>query len=649
MGENLWIVKHKRGSKLNYRVELELEKQQFVVYSKKRPGKHAREFVSLENKNATLFVTNKECYTHLDHQLAPQLFYGEVPSGCVILQSYEDTGNNYTFFATEITTIKNKLIVIPYNITSTMLGEVLDSGINLNHCFFYDKDPTHFYTYANGVLPEISDSYHEKVAAYIRHQNSDFLDGLSGHGTHVAGIAVGSTCFARKGIAPNSRIVFIDLGNSQGSLYLPYNLLPIFGALNNKASSSSWGSLTKTYDSVTAQFDHFVKNVRRDYIHFVACGNNCPPGYVSSPALLWNGISIGAVDDNGNIAPFSCKAIDGRLYPLIYLPGVGVISAYSESNDVLHFGFVSKSGTSMATPVALGLFYYIDSRYLELGIHKASNALIRATYVANAEHPSRILLSFKNDFFTNSKKWLLLDEERVASQSNYKKCFYLPKGADLKVVLAWIEPPSANLINDLDVMVRIREKSIWGNHGLTSDTINNNEIIYVNEKNEDRAISVIVSDTAASLTLFSLVVTSSQELIPMQCNETCTMLEPPIECDYDEVGNAGYYTCKADGTLDRTLCKFHECDIVPMSALVNKSCTAFNKTANVVKNNGYYIDEYLHKCREQCYLEGDACVCPYGIANLVPSPPPHASTPSGGTLLKIQVGQVLFLFAILYL
>jgi hypothetical protein len=650
-GENLWVVKHRRGAKLNYRVELALPRNQFVVYSKTRPGKNAVLYSNApSSNNNTLLVTNKGCVGV--NQLAPQLFLnGEgtaLSSNCAVIETYEDTGNNYTAYGNiEIGTIQGS-IVIPsnYNVTTKSLGLLIDSGLDEKHCFFNDnKKQTNFYMYNNAQLISATDSYHSVIAAYIKHAFSDFVDD-SGHGTHVTGIAIGRTCFSHRGMAPTSRVVFMDIGmGNSGYLTLPSNLIHLFGVLNSKVSSSSWGSMTKTYDQVTYQFDYYVKYVNRYFLHLVAAGNDCPTGFISSPALLNNGVSIGTPN-----AAFSCESINAKIYPLIYLPGSAIISAYAEAGEGIHFQFTPKTGTSMSTPVGLGLYYYIATRYEELGITNPTNALLRATYLINSDYPSRILTSFKNDFLKDNKKWLFINDDKVIPQQNYKLCFKLPPGEDFKVVLAWIEPPAAVLVNDLDVMVKWRNKIIWGNHGATSDTVNNIEVIYVSPTEQERALTVLISDTAATQSFFSLIITSSSSLNQISCNSTCSMLEPPIECDFDEFGNAGYYTCLPNGLLDSTSCKFHECDMLPDTALVNGSCTPQNKEVNIVKNNGYYIDSFLRACREQCYIEkeGDICQCPYGVSTLPPSaPPPPPPSRSSSAVLQVNIWQINFLLFII--
>ncbi len=89
---------------------------------------------------------------------------------------------------------------------------VADTGLDLGHCFFYD--PVH-------ALPG---PQHRKVVAYHVARGGDDGDYVDGHGTHVAGTVAGdayaglasANTASYSGIAPRARLVFHDLGCSQG-------------------------------------------------------------------------------------------------------------------------------------------------------------------------------------------------------------------------------------------------------------------------------------------------------------------------------------------------------------------------------------------------------------------------------------------------
>lgn len=663
--EKYWVVKQERTKeKINFRVQLPLPNKKFVVYSKTRPNKHAVPYKTTHYLGA-LNVVNKECSSQDHNYIAPQVILGN--TSCLILDSFNDTENPYTLYqlyqqvplsqGVDITTIANVLqIPTSYTRTSNILTMVSGTGLDLNHCFFSDNNAdTHFYTYFNLPLTEATDSDHAKVSAYIKCAAGDFVDQTGGHESHVAGIFGGKRCFSKHGIAPDARIVFVDLHSSGNYLMLPTNFIALLQTLDVRISSSSWGSYsTGQYDQVVFQIDYFVKNINPRHIPLVAAGNNCPPGYISSPAFADNAVSVGATDINGVIQAFSCKSIDGRLYPLVYFPGVSVISAYAELNDLFHFLFTIMTGSSMSTPAAAAVVYLILLRFEELGID-STNALMRATLLANTYNRKRVF-RVMNDFFTNANKWFLADHLQVPVQTNYKKCYFLQKNSTFTVALSWIEPPAAGLTNDLDLLVQFPDQSIWGNYGPTSDTTNNNEVVLLDAVAENVTISVMVSDTTASLAYFGLAITSSMPLQEVECNTTCTQLDPPIECDFDSEGNSGYYLCLSDGTLDRSKCVFHACDVDDNSVFTNGSCVVQNKTmsAPILVQNTYYVNLVLIKaCKEHCYITSEECECSQVYA---PAPAPTGGGGDPGYVRRasgsifsfgwVQIVQICFFFGL---
>jgi subtilisin family serine protease len=88
----------------------------------------------------------------------------------------------------------------------------------------------------------------------------------------------------------------------------------------------------------------------------VSAGNNGPDcGTITDPpAIEPLGFSVGAVDRNDRVAPFSSRgpvSLDGKTYvkPDICAPGVDINAAVGDN------GFKKMSGTSMASPHVSGL------------------------------------------------------------------------------------------------------------------------------------------------------------------------------------------------------------------------------------------------------------------------------------------------------
>jgi serine protease AprX len=92
----------------------------------------------------------------------------------------------------------------------------------------------------------------------------------------------------------------------------------------------------------------------------VAAGNAGPgASTVGSPGCARLVITIGATDDNDQVANFSSRGptSDGRIKPDIVFPGVGIVAAQAagtQLGEVIAPGYISLDGTSMATPHASG-------------------------------------------------------------------------------------------------------------------------------------------------------------------------------------------------------------------------------------------------------------------------------------------------------
>ena len=203
------------------------------------------------------------------------------------------------------------------------------------------------------------------------------VSGSASHGTHVAGIAAGSgiqsaliddfgnpnggTAFQYRGMAPNASIVdwagLIDAANTLDSI--TNDSLDLV----NHSHVLSFGG---NYDADCALIDQLVRGEatsggtpvpRRPRI-FAAGNNGSSPqygwifGYFSTLNQAKNCVMVGSWDaGTGFLSNFSSMgpAFDGRLVPDVLAPGSNVISCHTSNR------YVSKSGTSMASPAVAGV------------------------------------------------------------------------------------------------------------------------------------------------------------------------------------------------------------------------------------------------------------------------------------------------------
>jgi len=202
---------------------------------------------------------------------------------------------------------------------------------------------------------------------FVNNRNNPYDD--NGHGTHVAGI-IGSNGYSSNGkyagIAPKANILAVKALDENGS----GDTSAVVSALqwiidtkddyNTKIVNISLGSpATSSYksDPLVSAVDEAIK---AGLTVVVAAGNSGPSSKtILSPGNSPSAITVGAVDDNKTpeldddfIAPFSSRGPtkEGINKPDVVAPGVDIMSL---SNSSLN-GYVSLSGTSMATPMVAG-------------------------------------------------------------------------------------------------------------------------------------------------------------------------------------------------------------------------------------------------------------------------------------------------------
>ncbi len=122
-----------------------------------------------------------------------------------------------------------------------------------------------------------------------------------------------------------------------------------------------------------------VNRISRDTgaLFVVAAGNSGRPETIGSPGSAEASLTVGAVDRNDGIAPFSSRgpAADGAVKPDITAPGVDIVAAEAGTQ-----GHVAMSGTSMATPHVAGVVALLKQQHPDW-----SGDRIKATLMASAK------------------------------------------------------------------------------------------------------------------------------------------------------------------------------------------------------------------------------------------------------------------------
>lgn len=170
----------------------------------------------------------------------------------------------------------------------------------------------------------------------------------NGHGSHVAGsIAADNQGSGIVGVAPKADLLILKALNDQGFGNQLWTIQAIYHAVEegvNILNMSLGGAhLPALKDAIRYAISKGVK--------VVAAAGNEGDGLEFTPEFSFPGyydpvIQVGAVDYDGNLAPFSNT--NSRIDVLA--PGVDILSTYKDGQ------YAKLSGTSMATPHVAGAY-----------------------------------------------------------------------------------------------------------------------------------------------------------------------------------------------------------------------------------------------------------------------------------------------------
>ncbi|MCL6613841.1 MAG: S8 family peptidase, partial [Firmicutes bacterium] len=199
----------------------------------------------------------------------------------------------------------------------------------------------------------------------VNHRPDPYDD--HGHGTHVAGIAVGNGYASEgkyRGVAPEAGIAAVKVADADGSAPMSQIIEGLQWVLDNRANYNiqvvnlSLGSdPSEPYwnDPLCLAVE---KLWRAGLVVAAAAGNDGPlPGSIDTPGNDPLIITVGAIDDRGTVGhgddaipDFSSRGPtnDGIAKPDLVAPGVAIRAPRRGG------GYVDRTGTSMSTPFVSG-------------------------------------------------------------------------------------------------------------------------------------------------------------------------------------------------------------------------------------------------------------------------------------------------------
>lgn len=199
----------------------------------------------------------------------------------------------------------------------------------------------------------------------------------NGHGTFVSGVAIGNGNLSGKrivGVAPKSNLVslkVIEKNGESSSLTILDGMQWLFDNYKKydiKVVCMSFGADPLPYGD---PLKIGVEMLSRSGIVCVVAAGNSGVGTIKSPAISSEVISVGAIDDNLNIAKFSSR---GNYHncerPDVYAKGVDVVSLQAGGT------YCKMSGTSSSTPYVAGACCLLLERNKALSPLQTKNILL---------------------------------------------------------------------------------------------------------------------------------------------------------------------------------------------------------------------------------------------------------------------------------
>ena len=245
---------------------------------------------------------------------------------------------------------------------------IIDTGIDPLHVGLndFDDDPT---------------TNDPKVVAFYDALDDSGDDGSGetepyddqGHGSHCAGISAGTGAVDEnpmggdnskpyRGVAPDAWLVGVKVLDSGGSGSFAEVMRGMEWTIDNKikynirAASMSLGGvwLVELTQEQEERITHLANEMVAAGISLmIAAGNSAGYGTIGTPGAAKDVITVGATEDSKDLAVYSSKGPthEGQIKPNVAAIGSAVMSVEANSGN----GYVSYSGTSMATPMVAGM------------------------------------------------------------------------------------------------------------------------------------------------------------------------------------------------------------------------------------------------------------------------------------------------------
>lgn len=266
--------------------------------------------------------------------------------------------------------------------SSEVIVAIVDDGIDVNHSMFNGR----FYKSYN-----------------VFTQNRKLSTGV-GHGTHVAGLAVGSADYLEKGVtgvAPGCKIMPIQVFDNgvctfssiaSGIMYAIHNgadvvnisIGPSFKGLNSLPFTEQEKVALTLFKNEERVYRHIIKtaNEKNVILVFAAGNDNILTAILPECRYKENTLNVAAVSPKMIAADFTNYAEGSN----ISAPGVDIYSSYPVNT------FKMLDGTSMAAPIVTGAIALMRSIKPDLTVEQAIKVLEYSGMSIDKNIPKMILI-----------------------------------------------------------------------------------------------------------------------------------------------------------------------------------------------------------------------------------------------------------------
>ncbi|GGP73272.1 S8 family serine peptidase [Saccharothrix coeruleofusca] len=302
-----------------------------------------------------------------------------------------------------------------------------------------------------GVDGEHPDLAGREIAERNFTDDPDAVDAV-GHGTHVAA-TIASVDAKYRGVAPGAQLldgkVCIDAGCAESWILAGMQWAADQGA--DVVNLSLGGGDTPQIDPLEEAVNTLSATTGALFV--IAAGNSGGPRTVGSPGSADAALTVGAVDRQDGIAPFSSRGPrvgDGAVKPDITAPGVAIAAAKASKGtigDPVDDRHVSMSGTSMATPHVAGAAALLAQQHPDW-----TGARIKAALMASAKRNpaltefdqgagrvdlakaiTQTVTSEPANLAMGSQSWPHTDDAPVAKELTYRNAGVEPVTLELSV------------------------------------------------------------------------------------------------------------------------------------------------------------------------------------------------------------------------